>query len=356
MIKEIEEVEEVEEIEDEDHESPKQKRKISKKISASKEKTDGIERELEAMKLMVEKEKQAILASKDLEESEKNRLLQQAEERVVELESERAARHELANKLAQMEQKLLVGGVNIIDQHEKQQLMLANKAQELEERARKERDLQNHLLKHEETNLQIEEEFSNLQEEASAKSKKIKKLWNLYQSQKGELKDLIEEHQREREDLLETIRELSSDLKMQNSIIQCFIPLAEQDLIDHHAEYDEIAEKWRIANIAHAGNNIRGKRSLVSGKLQILGGSGLHRDELVEEPDFDPACIFPDVYLSYDIPGPKKKDHKKILKQVIGNAKRNNKSARSDELRDKAVETSITPKARGLVGKKKRYA
>jgi hypothetical protein len=126
------------------------------------------------MKEMVLKEKHSIMASKDLEESEKNRLLQQAEERVLELEKERAARQELANKLAQMEQKLLVGGVNIIgnlrltlDQHEKQQLMLAKRAQELEERARKERDLQNHLLEHAETNLQIEEEFSNLQEEGT---------------------------------------------------------------------------------------------------------------------------------------------------------------------------------------------
>jgi hypothetical protein len=71
----------------------------------------------------------------------------------------------------------------------------------------------------------------------------------MYQFQKGELKDLQEEHQRDRENLLETIRELTFDLKLQNSIINGFIPQKEQDLIDQHADYDEVAEKWRLKSV-----------------------------------------------------------------------------------------------------------
>ncbi len=122
------------------------------------------------------------MAFKDLEESGKNTLLARTEARVQELEKERLARIEIAQKLAQIEQKLLVGGVNMLDHHEKQRLMLAKKVQELEEKARKERALQKTLIEHDEINLQTEEQFSNLLEEAAAKTKKINTLWSKYQS------------------------------------------------------------------------------------------------------------------------------------------------------------------------------
>ena len=360
-VEEIEEVEEVEEIEEEDdaeHPNPKQKRKSPKK---SKEKAGQSisEEQLAMMQEMVMKEKQSIIASKDIEESEKNRLLEEAEKRVAELEKERAARHELTNKLQQMEQKLLVGGVNIIDQHEQQQLMLAKRAQELEEKARKERELQQHLMDHDEANLQIEEEFTNLQEEAVAKTKKIKKLWTIYTAQKGELKDLQEEHQRERENLLETIRELTNELKLKNAIIDGFIPVTEQELIDECAEYDDISEKWRIAHIAHAGNNIRGKRSLITGQAENLNQalSGLHRSQtgVDEEMVWDPLCIFPDVYLSYEVPGLKKREPKKPFKEISGSRKSSSKSVKP---KSKSIsnEDVPVPQARGLVGKNKHYA
>ncbi|KAJ8323807.1 hypothetical protein O5D80_007692 [Batrachochytrium dendrobatidis] len=273
------------------------------------------ETELQSMKDQVEKEKQAILATTGMEESERNRLLAEAESRLAELENERSARHELANKLAQLEQKLLVGGVNILDQHEQQQNMLAKQAQELEDRARMQRELQRELLDRDEMNLQIEEEFSNLQEEAVSKTRKLKKLWNMMQQQKSELKDVQEEHQREREDLLETIRELTRELKLRNLVIGGFVPVEEQTIIEDCAEYDEAAEKWRIAHIAHAGNNIRGKKSLVSGLIQG-GHPTLHRDHAVNDGNdalWDPMCVFPDLFLTYDTLGLKKKDNKRTM-------------------------------------------
>ncbi|KAI8925722.1 P-loop containing nucleoside triphosphate hydrolase protein [Entophlyctis helioformis] len=293
------------------------------------------EAELQAMKDQVEQEKAAILASKDMEESERNRLLAEAEARLQDLTNERAARDEIAAKLAQLEQKLLVGGVNIIDQHESQKMMLAKRAQELEERARKHRELQRELEVHDEANLQIEEEFTNLQEEAAAKTRKLKRLWSMVQEQKSELKDVQGELQREREDLLETIRELTRELKLRTLVMNGFIPVEEQHIIEDSAEYDEAAEKWRVAHIAHAGNNIRGKRSLVSGEIQNpagvkgLGGkdrgkkevSHLHRNHMVgaggsagaqgDDPVWDPMCVFPDLFLTYDVPGLKKKDGKR---------------------------------------------
>ncbi|KAJ3321206.1 Kinesin-like protein kif3a [Boothiomyces sp. JEL0866] len=339
VIEEVEEVEEIEEIEENENEpnkSQKQRKDKSKKIKKPKEGKLSIknepgpagipESELAKMQELVEKEKQAILASKDMEESERNKLVEEAELRMKELEKERAARAEVAAKLAQLEQKLLVGGVNILDQHQEQQITLAKKAQELEEGVRKQRELEMNLNEKEELNLQIEEEFSNLQEEATSKTKKLKKLWTMLMEQKSELKDLKEEHQREKENLLETIRELTSEIKLRQAIIQGFIPPAEQEIINECAEYDDTAEKWRIAHVAHAGNNIKGtyciikgKRSLISGQLQFEH-QGLHR---VLEPEevWDPMCIFPDPFLSYDVPGLKKNGKKTFTVKMLKNKK-----------------------------------
>jgi kinesin family protein 3/17 len=248
-------------------------------------------------------------------------LLQEAEARLTELEKEREARNELAAKLEQLEKKLLVGGVNILDQHQQQQIILAKKAHELAEDVKRQQELEKDLKEKEEINIQIEEEYSNLQEEATSKTKKLKKLWNMCMEQKSELKDLKAEHQREREDLLETIRELTTEIKLKEAIICGFIPSTELEIICDCSEYDEAGEKWRIQHIAHAGNNIRGKISLVSGQVQPNDHQGLHRDHFsgteAEAKLWDPMDAFPDPFLSYDVRGLKKKDNFRFLDLII---------------------------------------
>jgi kinesin family protein 3/17 len=347
----IHEVEEIEEIEVEEEEVSNDIKDSEKKKSRTKRSSTIGEaipkKELLKMEEMVQKEKEAIMASKDMEESEKNRLLAETEARLEELDKEKAAREEVAAKLAQLEHKLLVGGVNILDQHQQQQITLAKKAQELEEERKRQQELESHFNEKEELNLQIEEEYTNLQEEASSKTRKLKKVWNLYMEQQSELKDLKNEHQRVREDLLETVRELTHEIQLRQAIIKGYIPFEEQEIINDSAEYDEIAERWRIAHIAHAGNNIKGKRNLISGLLQTEH-QGLHREHADDSDgdkfDWNPMVAFPEPFLSYALPGLKKKD-----------GKANSKSLSSAK-KKKVVQAESTPTARGLVARTKRYA
>jgi hypothetical protein len=141
-----------------------------------------------------------------------------------------------------------------------------------------------------------------------------------------------------------------------------------------------VADKWRIAQVAHAGNNIRGKVSLVSGKE-----SGLHREKKkkTETAMWSPLCVFGNdedgssVYMSYDVKSnPKKKAP--VVKKLAGSVKSarpgsaastsrrgvNPGSARSRDLLASATRKSNqslvdkeAPKERGLNGKTKgRYA
>ena len=70
----------------------------------------------------------------------------------------------------------------------------------------------------------MEERYSSLQEEASGKTRKLKKVWTLLLAAKSELGDMQVEHQREMEALLESVRLLSREHKLNQLIIDSFIP------------------------------------------------------------------------------------------------------------------------------------
>jgi hypothetical protein len=95
---------------------------------------------------------------------------------------------------------------------------------------------------------------------------------------------------------------------------------------------------------------------LVSGKIQVTGELSAQNDvqDQIQEPDWDPMCVFPAVFLSYDIPRLKKREAKNVVKQ-ISRKRSASKNFRTDE-REKKSTVEPEPAARGLVGKNKRYA
>lgn len=328
------------------------------------------EMQLAEMQNKVEAEKKAILESKDILESEKARILDELQTRAEEIERERNARDELTKKLAALQEKLLVGGVSLLDKSEEQQMQLAKQAQELETRKRKEWELQKEIEAREEAQLRIEGSYASLQEEASAKTKNLKKLWNILMRNKAEIKDIQEEWAREKETLLDTIRELSLELKSKVLVINAYIPPEQQGVIEEHAQYDDMSEKWNIDHVAFAGNNIKDKRSLVTGELvhgkhlKRKNGKKSKKDNNENSLDaWSPLCVFRDVYLTYDDPkisASRKKDEKAVKRASLkpsegsGKTKRSSRENMENSENDLAA-SAPTPVARGLVGKKKHY-
>ncbi|KAI8847665.1 P-loop containing nucleoside triphosphate hydrolase protein [Chytridium lagenaria] len=214
----------------------------------------------------IEAEKQALLASKDVVKEEKQRIAAELERRANELESERQAREELAIKLSALEAKLLVGGMNIADRvaHQEKELQEAQLA--IQEQKRAERELQGRLELKQEIQLQMEENYASLQEEIDVKSKKLKKLWTKLTAAKAEINDLQDEFRNEREDLLDTIRELSRELSLKLSIIENFIPVEEGRKIEKRAQYDDELNDWKLAKFTHINLADKVKRPIASSK------------------------------------------------------------------------------------------
>ena len=82
------------------------------------------------------------------------------------------------------------GGENLLEKAEEQEKMLEESAKELEETIATEQKLREKLEAKEAERLDIEEKYSSLQEEASGKTRKLKKVWSMLQSAKSELADL----------------------------------------------------------------------------------------------------------------------------------------------------------------------
>ena len=71
-------------------------------------------------------------------------------------------------------------------------------------------------------------------------------LWTLLVVQ---VADLQQEHQREMEGLLENIRQLSQELRLQMLIIDSFIPQEFQQMIEQYVHWNEDIGEWQLVSL-----------------------------------------------------------------------------------------------------------
>uniref|UniRef100_A0AAX7U6B8 Kinesin-like protein n=1 Tax=Astatotilapia calliptera TaxID=8154 RepID=A0AAX7U6B8_ASTCA len=176
------------------------------------------------MQAKIEEERKALEAKLDMEEEERNKARAELEKREKDLLKAQQEHHLLLEKLSALEKKVIVGGVDLLAKAEEQEKLLEESNNELEERRKRAEQLRKELEEKEQERLDIEEKYTSLQEEAQGKTKKLKKVWTMLMAAKSEMADLQQEHHREIEGLLENIRQLSRELRLQMLIIDNFIP------------------------------------------------------------------------------------------------------------------------------------
>uniref|UniRef100_A0A183EIC3 Cilia- and flagella-associated protein 157 n=1 Tax=Gongylonema pulchrum TaxID=637853 RepID=A0A183EIC3_9BILA len=165
----------------------------------------------------------------------------------------------LMNKLKQIEKKLIVGGENMLEKAEKQARLLEQSNAELERGRLNESQLRQALAEKHQERIDLEEKYNSLAEEAHGKTKKLKKVWNLLAAAKNELADLQMEHQREMEGLLDSVRQLRSELLLQLLIIENYVPPEYLELIERFVWWNEEVGDWQLKCIAYTGNNMRAR-------------------------------------------------------------------------------------------------
>lgn len=228
---------------------PKKKRKGRSK-GLSKEKMAEIQAQIDA-------DRRKLASQKDMEEEEKRKVEDNLSAKEAELAAAENEQKELARRLQAMEKKIIVGGENLLEKAEEQERLLEESAKELEQRKSAAEKLRKELEEKEAERLDIEEKYSSMQEAAAGKTKNLKKVWTMYMQTKAEIADLQQEHQREMEGLLENVRQLSQELRLQILLIDQFIPPEFQEMIEQYVNWNEDIGEWQLKCVAYTGNNMR---------------------------------------------------------------------------------------------------
>lgn len=98
---------------------------------------------------------------------------------------------------------------------------------------------------------------------------------------------------REREDLMDRIRELTREIRLKHLLIDQFIPPQEYMRIERRAIWDGEANDWTIAHVEYTGNNIKIQKAKKKEGKQVnnhLFENILNLDDMSDEEDFEQAA------------------------------------------------------------------
>lgn len=206
----------------------------------------------------MEKQKKRKSNTKTVEaESEKELLAAKVLENESELKRTKTEQEALLNKLQTLENKILVGGENLLEKADAQEKILEASIAQLEEATKNELELKESLQKKEAERIDIEERYSSLQEECIGKTKKLHRVMQMLMGAKSELADQQQEQQREKEGILESIRILSRELALCEFVLSSYVPREYTSMIESFTQWNEDVGDWQLKCVAYTGNNMR---------------------------------------------------------------------------------------------------
>mmetsp|Transcript_37657 Transcript_37657/g.70406 ORF Transcript_37657/g.70406 Transcript_37657/m.70406 type:complete len:785 (-) Transcript_37657:95-2449(-) len=196
-------------------------------------------------------------------DEEKKKLLEDLQTRKNQREEEAQAHTAMLQKLKAMEEKMLVGR-EVMEKAVQQESELKRAEIEVQDRKRQEQRMKEELEQQMEEKLNLEEKYQSAEEQVQKMTAKLEKLWHRHKQTQQEIQDLQKEFQGEREDMLETIRELRKEVKLVCLTIENFVPMEHYQQIVERAHYEESTDEWVINNIELSGNRIRPHRKRAS--------------------------------------------------------------------------------------------
>ncbi|XP_017129622.1 kinesin-like protein KIF3A [Drosophila elegans] len=230
---------------------------------SSEEEEDTADDELEAP-LEIEMESSTVQAvekkpkkKREKTDAEKEELAQRKNEHQKEIEHAKSEQESLRNKLVSLEGKILVGGENLLEKAQTQEMLLEQSIAELEKHEKSEEALKQTLQQKATERIDIEERYSTLQDASTGITKKIHRVMQMLMGVKSELADQQQEHQREKEGIYENIRSLSRELALCELVLNSYVPKEYQSMINQYTHWNEDIGEWQLKCVAYTGNNMR---------------------------------------------------------------------------------------------------
>ncbi|CDW81244.1 kinesin motor domain containing protein [Stylonychia lemnae] len=174
---------------------------------------------------------------------------------VGEMESKLKEKEELLNDHVQQKdrleqmlydlQKQMVQGGSALEEKEKEQAQKYREFQlRLKKQKKKEKELLREKEKKEEEMLMVEKQYKSLQEEVEEQREVIKQLRMKYKQAASEVKDLEQEHQIQKESLLDSVRDQDLDLKFYKRIVKMMLRDDEIAKLKLKSQYED--DDWLI--------------------------------------------------------------------------------------------------------------
>jgi len=243
---------------------------------SSEEEEDTADDELEAP-LEIEMESSTVQAvekkpkkKREKTDAEKEELAQRKNEHQKEIEHAKTEQETLRNKLVSLEGKILVGGENLLEKAQTQEMLLEQSIAELEKHEKSEEALKQTLQQKATERIDIEERYSTLQDASTGITKKIHRVMQMLMGVKSELADQQQEHQREKEGIYENIRSLSRELALCELVLNSYVPKEYQSMINQYTHWNEDIGEWQLKCVAYTGNNMRKHISAHTNVLAFL--------------------------------------------------------------------------------------
>ncbi|TMW64653.1 hypothetical protein Poli38472_011533 [Pythium oligandrum] len=238
-------------------------------------------REKLELKQKAQAEMKAILAEQSRTEEERERLEKELAFKAQQKAEMEKQKLEMIEQLQKMEKKVISGG-KVMDKAAKQERELLEAQRKIEEQKRQEMLLARELAEKEDSNLMLEEQYATLQEEVDDKTRKLKKLWAKHKAASTEVEDLKTEFQSEKEDMLDTIRELTRQLKLKHVLLTHFVPLDEAASLEKRAKYDPDVDEWKVDRLEIKPGSLRPKRPVSRRGARRIESEYARRNRLID--------------------------------------------------------------------------
>lgn len=179
-------------------------------------------------------------------DADKERIAEELQRREREIARAASEREGLEEVIKEMERRLVGGGQALEDKQREQAKAYKEYQQRLKAEQKKQKQLREEQRKKEEEVLSVTRQYKDLQEEVNENRKVIGKLKELYSRSQQEIKDLKEEQQGDRDDLLHTVRTQGYELKFFRRLVQMLMREDEIARLRHKSEYDDNADDWLV--------------------------------------------------------------------------------------------------------------
>ncbi|CEG49157.1 kinesin-like protein [Plasmopara halstedii] len=238
-------------------------------------------REKRELKHKAQEEMKILLAAQSRTEEEREQLERELEAQAQQKKAMAKQKDDMVNQLEALEHKLISGG-RVLDKAAKQERKLREAQSRIELQKQQELQLARELAEKEDSNMLLEEQYTNLQEVVDDKTRKLKKLWAKHKAATTEIEDLKVEFQAEKEDMLDTVRELTRQLKLKHLLLSHFVPLDDAQSFEKRARYDADLDAWQVSRLEISASSLRPKRPISRRGARRIESEYARRNRLID--------------------------------------------------------------------------